>query len=154
MPSLTPHLVLSFTYNDINYIGIPQDLRDMGIPEATLINQAIIRVEERISNYAKNKIDSTVATDYSPFEAARWLKLVEEANDYLTNGVISGFLASCQANGEDLTVYCNKVLTDKANYEYVLATIRKTRYEKIEEMKALTTPEEILNFDYTNGWSI
>lgn len=154
MPSLTPHLVLSFTYNDINYIGIPQDLRDIGIPEAIIINKAMIKAEERISNYAKKKINSTVASDYSPFEAARWTELVKEAEDYLYNGVMSDYLSVCKASGEDLTSYCNKVMTDKETYEYVLATVRKTRYEKIEEMKLLTTPEDILNFDYTSGWSV
>ena len=154
MPSLTPNLVLSFTYNDINYIGIPQDLRDMGVPEATILVEAKHKVEHRISNYAKVKIENIVSQDYSPFEAARWTELVVEAESYLNNGITSDYLMACQSSGEDLTVYCNKILTDKAGYEYILATVRKTRYEKIEEMKLLTTPEDVLNFDHTSGWAI
>ena len=154
MPSLTPNLVLSLIYNDISYIGIPQDLRTKGIPEATILFEAKHKVEHRISNYAKVKIENIVSQDYSPFEAARWTELVVEAESYLNNGITSDYLMACQSSGEDLTVYCNKILTDKAGYEYILATVRKIRYEKIEEMKLLTTPEDVLNFDHTSGWAI
>jgi hypothetical protein len=154
MPSLTPILVLEFTYNGNIVIGTPQELRDLGIPEATLLGQAKIKEEDRISKHAKLKIDGTVSKEYSAFEASRWTVLAEEAQTYLVTGIASSYLQQCQSDGENLIDYCNQIIADRTQYEYILANIRKTRYDKILEANSLTTPEDVLMFDYTSGWII
>lgn len=152
MPSLTPHLILSFTYNDELVIGTPQELRSKGIPEAIILTQAQIKAHYRIDKIAKQKINDTVDKEYSPFESARWTKLTEEAEIYLNTGVASDYLLTCQGTNENLTDYCTQIITNKAQFEYILANIRKIRYEKTEEMELLTTPEDVLNYDHTSRW--
>jgi len=110
----------------------------------------------KVDALATAKRNSVVAP-YSPGEMASWpIKRAEALAYQTTSNLADAPNLSIEANarGMALSTLVGKVLQDAARFAGIEAAIAGTSGRHRDAIKAMTTHEQIMAYDYSTGWPL
>jgi len=100
---------------------------------------------------------NTVIAPYSPGEMAAWPIKRTEALVYQASGNPTdapNLNAEAQARGIALAALVSKVLNDASRFSAIEAAIAGASGRHRDAVRALTTHEQVMAYDYTTGWPL
>lgn len=100
---------------------------------------------------------NTVVAPYSPGEMASWPIKRAEALAYQASGNSAdapNLSVEASARGMALSTLAGKVLQDAARFAGIEAAIAGTSGRHRDAIKAMTTHEQIMAYDYSTGWPL
>lgn len=100
---------------------------------------------------------NAVVAPYSPGEMASWPIKRAEALAYQAGGNSAdapNLNAEANARGMALSTLVGKVLQDAARFAGIEAAIAGTSGRHRDAIKAMTTHEQIMAYDYSTGWPL